>query len=112
MLADTPLPHGSGANLAMVGTLSEGFRRIVTAPPLLVGYVRWDARSDHSSFRQTIMFSSLQIALCRKCAVRFEAICTNRGFFATSVKCFRAGLVAGKSLKRVVSAEGIEPSTY
>jgi hypothetical protein len=68
MLADTPLPHGSGANLAIVGTLSEGFRRIVTAPPLLVGYVRWDARSDHSSFRQTIMFSSLQIALCRKCA--------------------------------------------
>jgi len=34
MLADTPLPRGSGANLAVVGTLSEGFRRIVAAPPL------------------------------------------------------------------------------
>jgi hypothetical protein len=49
MLADTPLPRGSGANLAVVGTLSEGFRRIVAAPPHLVGYVRWDARSNHSS---------------------------------------------------------------
>lgn len=34
MLADTPLPRGSGVNLAVVGTLSEGFRRIVAAPPL------------------------------------------------------------------------------
>jgi hypothetical protein len=46
MLADAPWPHGSGANLAVVGTLSEGFGRIVTSPPYLVGYVRWDARSD------------------------------------------------------------------
>ena len=33
MLVDAPLPHGSGANLAVVGTLFEGFRRIVAAPP-------------------------------------------------------------------------------
>ncbi len=39
MLADAPLPHGSGANLAVVGTLSEGFGRIVASPPYLVGYV-------------------------------------------------------------------------
>jgi hypothetical protein len=34
-----------------------------------------------------------RIEVCRKCAVRFEPICANTGFFATSVKCFRAGLV-------------------
>jgi hypothetical protein len=33
MLADTLFPRGSSANLAVVGTLSEGFRRIVAAPP-------------------------------------------------------------------------------
>jgi hypothetical protein len=50
--------------------------------------------------------------VCRECAVRFEPICANAGFFDTSAECFRAGLVEGKSLKRVMSAEGIEPSTY
>ena len=50
--------------------------------------------------------------VCRKCAVRFEPIRANSRSFNTAVKCFRAGLVEGKSLKRVVSAEGIEPSTY
>jgi hypothetical protein len=34
MLADTPLPHSFGANLAVVGTLSEGFGRVVAFPPL------------------------------------------------------------------------------
>jgi hypothetical protein len=34
MLADTSVPRGSDANLAVVGTLSEGFGRIVTSPPL------------------------------------------------------------------------------
>jgi len=59
MLADAPLPHGSGANLAVVGTLSEGFGRIVASPPYLVGYVRWDARSDRfTSLCQTIFFDS------------------------------------------------------
>ncbi len=32
MLADTPWPHGSGAILANVGTLSEGFERSVASP--------------------------------------------------------------------------------
>jgi hypothetical protein len=32
MLVDTPLPHGSGANLAVVGTLFEGFERSVASP--------------------------------------------------------------------------------
>jgi len=32
MLADAPLPHGSGATLASVGTLSEGFERFVASP--------------------------------------------------------------------------------
>ena len=59
MLADAPWPHGSGANLAVVGTLSEGFGRIVASPPYLVGYVRWDARSDRfTSLCQTIFFNS------------------------------------------------------
>ncbi len=61
MLVDAPLPHGSGANLAVVGTLFEGFGRLVTSPPYLVGYTRWDARSDQfllarQSFQQ--LFSS------------------------------------------------------
>ena len=34
MLVDAPWPHGSGANLAVVGTLFEGFGRLVTCPPL------------------------------------------------------------------------------
>lgn len=29
-------------------TLSEGFRRFVALPPYLVGYCRWDGRSNHS----------------------------------------------------------------
>ena len=55
MLADTSLPRGLDATLASVGPLSEGFERFVAAPLYLVGYVRWDARSDrpHSSFRQS-----------------------------------------------------------
>ena len=40
MLADASSPRGSGANLAIVGTLSEGFRRIVASPPYHVGYMR------------------------------------------------------------------------
>ena len=49
-LADALSPHGSNATLASVGTFSEGFERFVTSPLYLVGYVRWDARSDQSSF--------------------------------------------------------------
>ena len=46
MLAGAPLPCGSDATLASAGTLSEGFQRVVAFPPYLVGYVRWDERSD------------------------------------------------------------------
>jgi len=49
-VADALSPHGSNATLASVGTFSEGFERFVTSPLYLVGYVRWDARSDQSSF--------------------------------------------------------------
>jgi hypothetical protein len=34
MLADASWPHGSDANLVVVGPLSEGFGRIVASPPL------------------------------------------------------------------------------
>src|SRR5258708_26304895 len=34
MLVGAPLPHGSDANLAVVGTLFEGFGRSVASPPL------------------------------------------------------------------------------
>ena len=55
MLADTPWPHGFGATLANVGPLSEGFERSVASPLYLVGYVRWDARSDRFLLCQTII---------------------------------------------------------
>src|SRR5215469_14734905 len=55
MLVDASLPRGSDANLVVVGSLSEGFGRIVISPPYLVGYVRWDARTnqDHLLVRQS-----------------------------------------------------------
>jgi hypothetical protein len=46
VLADAPLPRGSDATLAGMGTLSEGFERFVAARSNLVGYVRSYARSD------------------------------------------------------------------
>jgi hypothetical protein len=38
MLADTPLPHGSGASQETVGTVSAGSVRDVTFPHICVGY--------------------------------------------------------------------------
>jgi len=73
MLADTSKPRGCDATLASVGTLSEGFERFVTAPLYLVGYVRWDARSDRcsfSSFRQ-----SLQQLSGRNCPIHRSLCC-------------------------------------
>ena len=58
MLADTPWPRGFGATLASVGTLSKGSRTVRCSPLCLVGYVRWDARSDRVPPLQTIIFSS------------------------------------------------------
>ena len=63
MLADTPWPRGFGATLASVGTLSEGSERFVASPLYLVGYVRWDARSDRVPPLQTIISAALQVAL-------------------------------------------------
>ena len=70
MLADALSPHGSNATLASVGTLSEGFERFVTSPLYLVGYVRWDARSDRVPPLQTIIFSSFtgRTKVCRPTA--------------------------------------------
>ena len=40
--------------------------------------------------------SSAVLRCAAECAVRFEPVCANTGFFATSTKCFRAGLAVGK----------------
>jgi hypothetical protein len=50
--------------------------------------------------------------LCRKRAVPLDAMCAKSRLFNTTHKCFRAGLISGNLLKKMVSAEGIEPSTY
>ncbi len=49
---------------------------------------------------------------CRKRAVPCATTCANVRLFNTSHLCFRAGLIQGKSLKKMVSAVGIEPTTY
>jgi hypothetical protein len=62
MLADAPSPRGFGADLAVVGPLFKGFGRIVASPPYLVGYVRWDARSNQAHLLVRQSFSTaLQI---------------------------------------------------
>jgi hypothetical protein len=59
MLADTPWPHGFGAALASVDTFfPRAPEQFVASPLCLVGYVRWDARSDRVPPLQTIIFSS------------------------------------------------------
>ena len=63
MLAGAPLPCGSDATLKSAGTLSEGFRRVVAFPPYLVGYVRWDERSDPFLLVRQSFFRSFQVAL-------------------------------------------------
>ena len=37
-LTDAPSPHGSGASLSTMGTLSEGFALFVTLPHYLLEY--------------------------------------------------------------------------
>jgi len=64
MLVDAPLPHGSGANLAVVGTLLEGFGRLVTSPPLprrlrAMGHAVWSIPPC-----QTIIPTAFQFAIC------------------------------------------------
>jgi len=36
-------------------------------------------------------YAALRERCAAECAVRFEPVCANTGFFATSTKCFRAG---------------------
>jgi hypothetical protein len=62
MLADTPSPPGSGATLAIVGTLSEGFERSVASPLLLrrlraMGCTVWSVLHAKQSF-----LTALQVA--------------------------------------------------
>ena len=52
------------------------------------------------------------IEVCRKCAICFEPIRAKSSLFNTTSKVLPCGRFVGKSLKRLVSAEGIEPSTY
>jgi len=64
MLADTPPPHGSGATLASVGTLSEGFERSVALPLLprrlrAMGCAVWSVLHAKQSFP-----AALQVAAC------------------------------------------------
>src|ERR1700720_4378963 len=71
MLADTPLPRGFGAALASVDTFfPRAPEQFVTSPLCLVGYVRWDARSDRVPPLQTIIFSSFpgRTKVCRQSA--------------------------------------------
>ena len=50
--------------------------------------------------------------VCRKCAVRFGTVRAKVRLFNTASKVLPCGLGWGKSLIRVVSAVGIEPTTY
>ena len=64
MLADTPLPHGFGAALASVDTFfPRAPEQFVTSPLCLVGYVRWDARSDRVLLSRQSFSAALQVAL-------------------------------------------------
>src|SRR6266478_435765 len=81
MLADTPLPHGFGAALASVDTFfPRAPEQFVTSPLCLVGYVRWDARSDRVPPLQTIIFSSFPgrtkgcRQLSRNCVGRWQQV--------------------------------------
>ena len=49
--------------LRLWDSLSEGIGRVVASPPFLVGYVRWDARSNQESPPcQTVVSTALQLA--------------------------------------------------
>src|SRR5437667_9095373 len=80
-LADTPLPRSFGAALASVGTFPRAPEQFVASPLCLVGYVRWDARSDRVPPLQTIIFSSFTgrtpvirlIRICVKWRVHLRA---------------------------------------
>ena len=50
--------------------------------------------------------------VCRKCAVRFGTVRAKVRLFNTTSKVLPCGLGCGKSLIEMVSAVGIEPTTY
>ena len=53
--------------------------------------------TDSEIGRQLLFFLGLGNSRCAaECAVRFEPLCANTGFFDTLTMCFRAGLVVGK----------------
>src|SRR6266404_2745933 len=55
MLADTPWPHGSDALLRMWVHCPRASNGLLPRRSNLVGYVRWDARSDRFPPCQTII---------------------------------------------------------
>jgi hypothetical protein len=76
MLVDAPLPRGSGANLAVVGTLFEGFERSV-ASPLQPRRLRAMGRTVQPSSPpcQTIVSTALQVAVPsvrRQCCIAHD----------------------------------------
>src|SRR5882724_6381879 len=80
MLADTPWPRGFGAALASVDTFfPRAPEQFVTSPLCLVGYVRWDARSDRVPPLQTIIFSSFpgRTKSCRLLAQK-DRVCEHK----------------------------------
>lgn len=50
--------------------------------------------------------------VCHRCAARFEPIRAKARNFNTESRVLPCGHFRGKPLRRMVSAEGIEPSTY
>ena len=66
----------------------------------------WVANSQPAA--RLIRTMALCHQVCHKLCQRLTPGCADTGFFDTETECFRAGLVMGKSLKKMVSAEGIE----
>jgi len=91
MLADTPLPHGFGAALASVDTFfPRAPEQFVTSPLCLVGYVRWDVRSDRVPPLQTIIFSSF---------TGRTKVCRPFGSYRTVARPVRLGASGGRVWK-------------
>src|ERR1700676_47177 len=94
MLADTPLPRGFGAALASVDTFfPRAPEQFVTSPLCLVGYVRWDARSDRVPPLQTIIFSSFtgRTKGCRSLGQNYWICCASMNGECQVAKCMSSG---------------------
>jgi len=66
MLADTPWPHGFGATLASVGTLSEGFERFVAWPLQPRRLRAMDTRFDQVLLVKQSFPTALQVAILER----------------------------------------------